>query len=284
MGLPYYYVLDFQSTAISNYNSLQTSLKIRDLHGFTSTVNYTYSHSIDTASDGQDYAPFQAQPDNSFNIRNERSNSGFDVRQRFSWLWDYKIPAAHSMPLLTAGWSVSGVVSLATGMPFSLLDYNSYNTANGNGEYYERPDLVGNPWAGTSSPANFINLSAFAAPCTWAAGACTGGYHFGSSARNGFYGPGYRNFDLSFAKDTKVGERFSVQLRADFFNVLNHPNFANPLLPSFNVLWNNNGVDPNTGRGIGFFPLEVTPDVGAQNPFLGGGGPRDIQVSARFSF
>ncbi len=284
LGLPYYYVLDFQSTAISNYNSLQTSLKIRDLHGFTSTVNYTYSHSIDTASDGQDYAPFQAQPDNSFNIRNERSNSGFDVRQRFSWLWDYKIPAAHSMPLLTAGWSVSGVVSLATGMPFSLLDYNSYNTANGNGEYYERPDLVGNPWAGTSSPANFINLSAFAAPCTWAAGACTGGYHFGSSARNGFYGPGYRNFDLSFAKDTKVGERFSVQLRADFFNVLNHPNFANPLLPSFNVLWNNNGVDPNTGRGIGFFPLAVTPDVGAQNPFLGGGGPRDIQVSARFSF
>ncbi len=284
LGLPYYYVLDFQSSAISNYNSLQTSLKIRDLHGFTSTVNYTYSHSIDTASDGQDYAPFQAQPDNSFNIRNERSNSGFDVRQRFSWLWNYRIPEAHGMHLLTAGWSVSGVVSLATGMPFSLLDYNSYNTNNGNGEYYERPDLVGNPWAGTSSPANFINLSAFAAPCTWAAGACTGGYHFGSSARNGFYGPGYRNFDLSFAKDTKLGERLSVQLRADFFNVLNHPNFANPLLPSFNVLWNNNGVDPNTGRGIGFFPLAVTPDVGAQNPFLGGGGPRDIQVSARFSF
>jgi hypothetical protein len=290
LGLPYYYVLNFQSSALSNYNSLQTSLKIRDLHGFTSTVNYTYSHSIDTASDGQDYAPFQAQPDNSFNVRNERSNSGFDVRQRFTWLWDYRIPEAHSMHLVTGGWSVSGVVSLATGMPFSLLDYNSYNTNNGNGEYYERPDLVGNPWAGTSSPANFINLEAFAAPCTGGPVGnppiftCSGNYHFGSSPRNGFYGPHYRNFDFSLIKDTKLTERVSMQLRADFFNIFNHPNFANPLLPSFNVLWNQNGVNPNTGQGVDFFPLTVTPDVGAQNPFLGGGGPRDIQVAARFSF
>jgi hypothetical protein len=280
----YYYVLNFQSTAISNYNSLQVRLNVRDLHGFTSTVNYTYSHSIDTASDGQDYAPFQAQPDNSFNIRNERSNSGFDVRQRFSWLWNYRIPEAHSMHLLTGGWGVSGVVSLATGMPFSVLDYGDFNNT---GEFYERPDLVGNPFAGTSSPANFLNLSAFAAPCSvpdTVDEVCNGVAHFGSSPRNGFYGPHYRNFDFSLTKDTKLGERFNMELRADFFNLFNHPNFANPLLPSFNVLWDNNGVDPTTARGIGFFPLTVTPDVAAQNPFLGGGGPRDIQVSVRFSF
>ncbi len=108
LGLPYYYVLNFQSSALSNYNSLQVRLNVRDLHGFTSTVNYTYSHSIDTASDGQDYAPFQSQPDNSFNVRNDRSNSGFDVRQRFSWLWNYSIPGGHTMPWLTGGWSVSG--------------------------------------------------------------------------------------------------------------------------------------------------------------------------------
>jgi outer membrane receptor protein involved in Fe transport len=279
----YYYVLDFQSSAISNYNSLQTSLKIRDLHGFTSTVNYTYSHSIDTASDGQDYAPFQSQPDNSFNVRNERSNSGFDVRQRLSWLWNYRIPEAHSMHLLTAGWSVSGVVSIATGMPFSVLDYDDFNNT---GEFYERPDLVGNPWAGTSSPANFLNLSAFAVPCTnpdIPDGSCNSGAHFGSAPRNGFFGPGYRNFDFSLNKETRLTERLNMQFRADFFNILNHPNFANPLLPSFNVLWNNNGIAAN-GQGIGFFPLTVTPDVGAQNPFLGGGGPRDIQVAVRFSF
>ncbi|MFY9560699.1 MAG: TonB-dependent receptor [Terriglobales bacterium] len=282
----YYYVLNFQSTAISNYHSLQARLNVRDLHGFTSAVNYTYSHSIDTASDGQDYAPFQSQPDNSFNIRNERSNSGFDVRQRFSWLWNYRIPEAHSMHVLTGGWSVSGVVSLATGMPFTVMDYNNFNNT---GEFYERPDLVGNPFAGTSSPANFLNLSAFGAPCNWntSLGDCdptTPNFHFGSSPRNKFYGPHYRNFDFSLTKDTKLAERVSMQLRADFFNILNHPNFANPLLPSFNVLWDNNGIDPNTGRGTGFFPLAVTPDVAAQNPFLGGGGPRDIQVAVRFSF
>jgi hypothetical protein len=286
--LPQYgYVLDFQSSAISNYNSLQVRVNVRNLHGFTSTVNYTYSHSIDTASDGQDYAPFQSQPDNSFNVRNERSNSGFDVRQRFSWLWDYRIPEAHSMHMLTGGWSMSGVVSLATGMPFTPMDYSNYNNT---GEFYERPDLVGNPWAGTSSPANFINLAAFAAPCaggpvgTPPTFVCSGNNHFGSAPRNGFYGPHYRNFDFSLTKATKLGERLSMQLRADFFNIFNHPNFANPLLPSFNVLWNNNGVNPTTGQGVGFFPLAVTPDVGAQNPFLGGGGPRDIQVSVRFSF
>jgi len=283
LGLPYYYVLNFQSSANSVYNSLQTSLKVRDLHGFTSTVNYTYSHSIDTASDGQDYAPFQAQPDNSFNVRNERSNSGFDVRQRFTWLWDYRIPGGQTMRWLTGGWGISGVVSLATGMPFSVLDYSNFNNT---GEFYERPDLVGKPAINGSNPAQFLDLSAFAAPCAnpnISAGSCNGGAHFGSAPRNGFYGPHYRNFDLSLSKETKLGERVSMKLSADFFNIFNHPNFANPLLPSFNVLWNNNGISP-TGTGLGFFPLTVTPDVGAQNPFLGGGGPRDIQVAIRFSF
>ncbi len=157
-------------------------------------------------------------------------------------------------------------------MPFSVLDYGDFNNT---GEFYERPDLVGNPFAGSSGPANYLNLSAFAAPCAnpdVADEACNGGAHFGSSPRNGFYGPHYRNFDFSLTKDTKLTEHVNMQLRADFFNLFNHPNFANPLLPSFNVLWDNNGVDP-TGHGVGFFPLTVTPDVGAQNPFLGGRWP-----------
>jgi Carboxypeptidase regulatory-like domain/TonB-dependent Receptor Plug Domain/TonB dependent receptor len=282
----YYYILNFESAANSNYNSLQTSLKVRDLHGFTSTVNYTWSHSIDNASDGQDYAPFQAQPDNSFNPANERSNSGFDVRHRFTWLWNYRIPEARSMHMLTGGWGISGVVTLATGMPFTVMDYGNFNNT---GEFYERPDLVGNPWAGTSTPQNFLNLAAFAAPCALPNGdeSCSGGAHFGSSPRNGFYGPHYRNFDLSLNKETKLTERFNMELRADFFNVLNHPNFANPLLPSFNVNWDLNGLNTLPSGAIvgqGFFPVTVTPDVAAQNPFLGGGGPRDIQVSVRFSF
>jgi hypothetical protein len=282
----YYYVLDFQSSSESSYNSLQASLKLHDVHGFTSTVNYTWSHSIDTASDGQDYAPFQGQPQNSANPGGERGNSGFDVRQRLTWLWDYRIPGGQQMRWLTGGWAISGVVSLATGMPFTPLDYSNYNNT---GEFYERPDLVGNPFGNTSSPANYLNLSAFQASCNWNAGVAgcdpvNPNFHYGNTPRNAFYGPHYRNFDMAFSKDTKIGERVTMQLRADFFNIFNHPNFANPLLPSFNVLWNNNGVNPANGQGLSYFPLTVTPDVGAQNPFLGGGGPRDIQVALRFTF
>ena len=92
-----------------------------------------------------------------------------------------------------------------------------------------------------------------------------------------------------------------MQLRADFFNIFNHPNFSNPLLPVFDVDLETNGSvahDPaNSGcnlaapvvtqcRGIGqgFLPITVTPDVGIGNPFLGGGGARNIQLAVKFTF
>ena len=280
------FVNQFESTATSSYHSLQAKLTVRDLHGLSSTVNYTWSHSIDTASDGQDYAPNQAMPDNSFNPGAERSNSGFDVRHHFTWLFNYKFPGSQTMHWLTSGWGLDGVLSLSTGTPFTVSDFNNIN---GSGEFIERPDLVGNPFAGTSTPNNFLNLSAFQAPCPVANldvnnGACTGTPHFGSSGRNQFYGPHFRNFDLAFSKDNQLTERVAMQLRVDFFNVFNHPNFSNPVLPNFIVDWTSNGIDPATGRGSGFLPVTVTPDVGAQNPYLGGGGPRDIQVAVRFNF
>jgi hypothetical protein len=74
-----------------------------------------------------------------------------------------------------------------------------------------------------------------------------------------------------------------VGLRADFFNVFNHPNFSNPVLPNFSVDMATNGIDAS-GKGIGFLPITATPDVGTGYPYLGGGGPRNIQLAARFTF
>jgi hypothetical protein len=74
-----------------------------------------------------------------------------------------------------------------------------------------------------------------------------------------------------------------LQLRAEFFNLLNHPNFANPELPNFIADPATNGLDSN-GRGIGNLALTATGDVGIGNPFLGGGGPRGVQFVAKITF
>ena len=129
-------------------------------------------------------------------------------------------------------------------------------------------NVVGDPYAGTSAPDRFINLSAFAVPCTLdpagdgSAGSCISGtWHFGSLGRNALRGPSYHNVDFSIFKDTDITEKLRLQLRAEVFNIFNHPNFSNPLLPSFAADMTSS-IDPVTGRGTGFLPITVTPDVG----------------------
>ena len=106
-------------------------------------------------------------------------------------------------------------------------------------------------------------------------------------------GPPFKQWDLAVYKNTKVSERLNLQLRADFFNILNHPNFSNPLLPGFiadpasNVSATSSGFTAGTANrevGNGFYHIVATGDVGIGNPFLGGGGPRGIQLAAKFTF
>jgi hypothetical protein len=107
--------------------------------------------------------------------------------------------------------------------------------------------------------------------------------------RNSLRGPAFKEFNLSIFKDTALAEHVILQLRAEFFNVLNHPNFANPNLPNFITDPATNGLDAN-GRGAvnsfgnPFLPLTATGDVGIGNPFLGGGGPRGVQFAAKITF
>jgi hypothetical protein len=278
------YVNQFESTASSNYKSLQSSLQIRNWHRLTSTLNYTWSHSTDTASDGQDYVPNATQPDNSFQPERERANSNFDMRHHLTWTFNYDLPNLGHVKGLSSGWAVNGVLALASGQPFNV-NYLFEGDFNGSGEFFGRPDLVGDPFAGTHTPDSFLNLAAFKVPCTLdAAGDCVAGtQHFGSLGRNALVGPHYRNFDFSVAKNNDLGERVKMQIRMDIFNLFNHPNFANPLWPNFGVDFLQNGNDA-TGRGVGFLPITTTPDVGTGNPFLGGGGSRNIQLAVRLSF
>jgi hypothetical protein len=287
-ALPYpdfVYINQFESSAISNYNSWQTVLKIQT-HGVTSTVNYTWSHSIDTASDGQDFVPNATQPDNSYNVRNERANSNFDTRNRFTANFLYELPSPKAHKALLGGWALNGVLTLQTGQPVNV-NYLFEGDFNGSDEYFGRPDVVGDPFAGRNTPNQFLNAAAFAVPCTWdpVAGSCVAGtQHFGNLGRNAFTGPSFKVFDFSLAKTTALGEAVKMQLRFDFFNIFNHPNFSNPLLPSFGVDFLNGGLPDANGRGIGSIPITATPDVGSGNPYLGGGGPRNLQIALRFTF
>jgi hypothetical protein len=278
------FINQFESSASSNYNSLQFSLKVRNWHKLSSTLNYTWSHSIDNASDGQDYVPNATQPDNSFRPDKERASSNFDMRHHFTLAFNYDMPSLGHVRWLSSGWAMDGVLTFASGQPFNV-NYLFEGDFNGSGEFFGRPDLVGNPFAGTSAPNNFLDLTAFKVPCTLNAGGnCNAGtQHFGNVGRNAFIGPDFRNFDFSLVKNNQLTERVKVQFRADFFNLFNHPNFANPLWPNFGVDFAQNGLDA-TGRGVGFLPITATPDVGVGNPFLGGGGSRNIQLGLRFSF
>ena len=289
------YINQFQSSSSSSYNSLQVTANIRNWHGFNSVLNYTWGHSIDNASDGQDFVAQATQPDNSFVPQNERGNSNFDTRHRFNWNFLYEFPKADSHKLLLNGWAMNGVLTLMDGQPYNLT-YQFEDDFNGSGEFFGRPDRVGgvNPFAGTGN-FNLVNLGAFAVPCLFdtVTGTCVPGtQHFGNVGRNSLRGPSFKNFDFSLVKNTPIGERVTMQIRADFFNIFNHPNFTNPSLPSFAVDFLGNGtnftptVSPTQGilSGTGFLQPTATPDVGIGNPFLGGGGPRNIQLGIRFSF
>ena len=286
----FYYINQIETSASSSYNSLQVSLKMREWHGLTSTLNYTWAHSIDNASDGLDFVPNASQPDNSYAPQNERASSNFDVRHRIQWFWSYSLPKSQTMKWLTNGWALDGMFNFATGQPYTLnyIYEGDYNGNNGGGEWFGRPDIIGNPYAGTGG-RNLLNLAAFAAPCVVNAAdysLCDGGQHFGNSARNQFNASNYFNADFSVNKTSRLSEKMTMQIRADIFNILNHPNMTNPLLPGFGVDMFQNGQAYSNGvlTGKGFLTPQATPDVGSGNPYLGGGGPRTIQLAVRFTF
>jgi hypothetical protein len=196
---------------------------------------------------------------------------------------------------------LSGVLTIASGHPFSM-NYNGIDDYSGSGSFVDRPDIVAPLKYNRSDPTQYLNLNSFAIPCTplpasaggtgFAFDTCTPGTrHFGTLGRNALLGPNYRNFDFAVSKLTSITERFKLVLRMDAYNLVNHPNFANPLAVAFfaDAAPNRSaqfpaGVNPVTGRHIGDLAITATSDVGVGNPVLGGGGSRSIQFSARLQF
>ncbi len=297
VDIPLYYINQIETSALSNYNSVQASLKVQGWRGLTSTLNYTWAHSIDDASDGLDFVPNASQPDNSFNPHGDRASSNFDVRHRLQWFWTYNLPKSHRATWIANGWALDGMFNFATGQPYTV-SYLFEGDYNGSGEYFGRPDIIGNPHTGAGG-TNLLNLAAFAAPCTVdnnpassTYGNCING-HPGSEGRNAFKAPNYTNFDFSLTKTSHLTETTTIEFRCDVFNIFNHPNLSNPLLPGFGVdVFGSSytkgnrlmaGSDPGSS-GPQFLTTTATPDVGSGNPYLGGGGPRSAQLAVHFTF
>ncbi len=288
----FFYFNQEESHAFSTYNALQGSVHFNGWHGLSSQANFVWSHSIDNASDLEDFIPNASQPNNSLNPLGERGNSNFDIRRRFSWYYTYQFPGGTSR--LKGGWGIDGTTTLQDGQPFTL-NYNFYGDYSGSGEGFDRPDVVGAIQYG-SNPANFLNLANFQVPCTFGnttfvpmapiygdSHCLSGSRHFGNLGRNVLVGPSFKEFNFAVFKSTPLTERVNLMLRAEFFNIFNHPNFSNPELPNFFADAGASGIGSN-GRGLGSYALTATGDVGIGNPFLGGGGPRGIQFSGKITF
>jgi hypothetical protein len=184
-----------------------------------------------------------------------------------------------------------------SGHPFSM-NYNFIDDYSGNGGFFDRPDVVGPIVYHKGDPANYLELGSFAVPCTFQspfdgfADSCVPGTrHFGNLGRNSLIGPDYRNLDFAISKLTTLSERFKLLFRADFYNLTNHPNFANPLAVAFfaDAAPNRSGAfpvgfDQVTGRSVGNLAITATSDVGLGNPVLGGGGQRSIQFALKLLF
>ncbi|HZR56333.1 MAG TPA: TonB-dependent receptor [Terriglobales bacterium] len=290
---PFLHVINYLSNSYtSNYNGLQSTLTMRTSHGLSFVAGYTYAHALDYLSDNRGI-----NAENAYDLRNEYGSSDFDIRHRFTFTTSYVVPGKKSWGQMLEGWQLNSILTLQSGQPWNVMDTGDDISLTG--ESSDRWDFFGNPadftsssipiqyYSGTSNPACVAKATS---PGLLASLGNFGCYAkgnsvmlppiagtFGTMHRNMFRDAGFRNWDLSVSKNWKFGERFTTQFRGEFFNVLNHPNFANPA--GANVAYGFN--DPSAGNfGCGC----ATPDVAAANPVVGSGGPRAIQLGLKLLF
>ncbi len=222
-------------TASSNYNGLEVSVR-RSMGGLQLNLAYTYSHSIDNSSSGNDAGLI-----NSYNLNSFRASSNFDQRHNISLGYVYDLPFFKGSGLthkVLGGWEWSGITVIQSGSPFSV-----YNAGNGSiapadnagaGNNFSQianlggltagsyPDLAGNPRSGVQNSADpgfgplLYNPAAFVAPR---------GLTFGDAGRNILNNPWRTNFDMALIKHFAITESKYFEFRAEAFNVFNHTEF-----------------------------------------------------------
>ncbi len=246
-----------QSSGNSIYNSLQATLKKDMSHGFQFLAAYTFSKSIDDAGDSLGAAiagtfglPITGQVvyNDQNNIAAQRGVSDFDRTHRLVISGTWSVPGpdhakSASIQKLGNGWSISGVVTLQSGLPFSVFD-SSAGTLFGPATLYTTGSLApgatladaGRSGSVSSRVNEFFNPSTFVPAPSVPDGALIdgkypvsgGGTIFGILGRNILRGPDQQDFDIAAIKTTSLTSRVKLIFRWEIFNALNRPNFANP--------------------------------------------------------
>ena len=228
------------SVGRSHYNALQISANRRSSNGLSYIVAYTWSKAVDLACDGFFGGEGCSNP-NVYNPNISESVSGTDLTHVLTAGITAQSPfgkgksfTTHSTvgDYIVGNWQFNTIATLTSGQPYTVNMDNSTTTLaadinhNIPWDSFNRPDLVGNPNTGhcpNGAPVHtikcWINPNAFGIP---------GQDSFGNAPRNSLRGDGYVNFDMSVFRSFPLGEKRSLQFRAEAFNVFNHPTFGNP--------------------------------------------------------
>ncbi len=269
------------------------SLTRRFSKGLQLLASYTYAKSLDNAS-GQAGLDTSTILGNQFDSRANRGVSDFDLTHRFvlSYLWDLPRPAfaagSTAGRLLLSDWQLAGIISAMSGAPFDIVDSAAGSFYFGSNSGLSRPSWAPGATRRTAitnvPPGYFFNPFAFVRPVlqtgqvipssngTAVAGAQ--GTDIGNVGRNVLRGPQQTNVDFSIIRRFQFGESRNIEFRAEFFNLFNHVNFANPI-SNLNAV-SSSGIDPNTGQIIN--PGDFGRIISTSN------NPRLVQFALKFNF
>jgi len=248
----------------SVYNGLQTQVTKRMAHGLQLQGSFAWQRSIDTASGNSESDQFINGISSEFIFRRiQRAPSDFSTPKVLSINYLWEVPTPNSVSGfaggILGGWQFGGVFSASSGIPFTPIMAGDPLGLNST-DPWAYPDRLGGPGCKSlvnpGNVENYLKVQCFNVPPA----VVFNGVHYirlGTAVRNNVYGPGLTNLDVSLVKNTyisRISDSFNLQFRAEFFNVLNHPNFQVPVGNGQNAI-----LDP-TISGVGVVPANPLTD------------------------
>jgi outer membrane receptor protein involved in Fe transport len=269
-------ITDLTNNGWSNYHGMSLSYRRGMAYGITGQFSYTWSHSLDTISNGglgeyfsaQDSLTSQIDP---LNVRRlNYSNSDYDIRHTVTADFLWEIPAKFQQKALQnilGGWSLGTKWYARTSTPFSVYNSSLAGRVSAALGGTILAELAGPVQTSCTSAA--VDTACFTAKSFQTTASQK---TFGNLPRNSFRGPGYFDADMSIYKAIKFAERATLTLGGSAYNMFNHPNFANP--------------DQNVAAGgLGLISSTVTPPASPYGSFQGSAvSGRVIVLTGKFSF